>query len=161
MRLRVTRGMLVAIMGLWAQAAWCAPSSTQTSGQPSLSQCIALRTTGADRLLIARWLFAVMSKSPQISDLSAVTAAHTAELNSDFAKLMTRIVTKDCIEQVRPLAAGNVKDAFEQVGAALGETAMGELMGGKEVDKAVGAYTEYLSEDAFKPLTDSLPKKSN
>jgi len=67
---------------------------------------------------------------------------------------------KDCINEVRPVAAGNVEDAFELVGAALGETAMNELMSGKEVDKGVRAYTEFLSEDDFKPLMDSLPKKS-
>jgi hypothetical protein len=37
---------------------------------------------------------------------------------------------------------------------------MGELMAGKEVDKSLGAYAKYLSEDDFKPLMDSLPKKA-
>jgi len=73
---------------------------------------------------------------------------------------MARLITKDCIDQVRPLAAGDIKDAFEQVGGALGEIAMKELMTGKEVDKAVGAYGQYLSEEDFKPLMESLPKKS-
>src|SRR5262245_11770517 len=140
---------VAAMAGLTSQSTWGASSSQETPDRAALSQCIALRTTGADRILTARWLFAVMSKSPQIVDLSAVTAERTKELNQDFAKLLTRLVTKDCIEEVRPVAVGNVDDAFEQVGAALGETAMAELMSGKDVDKGIKAYTEFLSEDDF------------
>ena len=151
---------VAATVGLMSQSTSAAPPSLETPELAALSQCVALRTTGADRILTARWLFAVMSKSPQIADLSAVTAERTRELNQDFAKLVTRLVTKDCVDQVRPLAVGNVAIAFQQVGAALGETAMAELMNGKEVDKGVAAYTEFLSGDDFKPLMDSLPKKS-
>lgn len=101
-----------------------------------------------------------MSKSPQISELSAVTTEQTLKFDKAVARLMVRIVTKDCMDQVRPLAADDLKGAFEQVGAALGEIAMGELMAGNEVYKGVEAYAEHFSEDDFKPLMDSLPKKS-
>lgn len=42
--------------------------------------------------------------------------------------------------------------------SALGETAMDELLGTKEVEKGVSAYADYLKEDDFKPLINSLPK---
>ena len=148
------------IAGLLSDPAWSAQLSDGATQQAALAQCVSLKTTGADRILTARWLFAVMSKSPQIVDLSAVTAERTRELNQSFAGLLTRIVTKDCVNEVRPIAAGKVKDAFEQVGAALGETAMTELMSGKEVDKEVGAYADFLSEEDFKPLIDSLPNRT-
>ncbi len=38
--------------------------------------------------------------------------------------------------------------------------AMKELPNGKEVDKAMSAYTDFISEDEFKPFMDSLPKRS-
>lgn len=160
MNCRLVRAASLLTFAFWAQAASSAQLATPVGGQTPLAQCVVLRTSGADRLLVARWLFAVMAKSPQIADLSAVTVADTDELNRAFAKLMTRIVTKDCLQEVRPLAVANFEDAFEQVGGALGATAMNELMGTKWVDKAIGAYTEYLSKDAFNPLTDSLPKKA-
>ena len=150
-----------AMAGLMSGSALGAPSSHETAEYAALSQCIALQTTGADRIMTARWLFAIMSKSPQIADLSAVTAERTRELNQNLAKLLTRLITKDCIDQVRPIAAaGSAKEAFEQVGQALGETAMNELLSGKEAEKGLAEYTEFLSEDDFKPLMDSLPKKS-
>ena len=158
MTLKVAVTAFAVLASLPAQAAWGAQAPLGLPEQPSLSQCIALHTTGADRLLTARWLFAVMAKSPQIADLAAVTTERTAQLDKAFAQLVVRIVNQDCIEQVRPLAAGNLASAFEQVGQALGETAMGELLGAKEVDKGVSAYTDYLSEDDFKPLMDSIPQ---
>jgi len=69
---------VAAMTGLMSKSALGAPPS-QTPEQAALSQCVALRTTGADRILTARWLFAVMSKSPQIVDLSAVTTERTKE----------------------------------------------------------------------------------
>lgn len=148
------------VAGLTAQPACAAQAAGETPEQAALSQCVALRTTGADRLLTARWLFAVMAKSPQLGDLSAVTPERTKEINQEFAKLVTRLVTRDCIDQVRPVAAGKVEDAFEQVGSALGHTAMSELMSGEEVDKGISAYTDFLNRDDFKPLMDALDNKA-
>lgn len=148
------------ITGLMSQEAWCAQSSEGASQQAALAQCVSMHTTGADRMMTARWLFAMMARSPQIADLSAVSEERTKELNQGFAKLFTRLITKDCTAEVRPLAVADLQDAFGQIGKALGETAMNELMNGKEVDKAMGAYTDFISEDEFKPFMDSLPKKS-
>ena len=50
------------------------------------------------------------------------------------------------------------EEAFELVGRALGEVAMQELLGNADVDKAIGEYAQYLSEEDFKPLIDSLDK---
>jgi hypothetical protein len=152
---------VAAVFGLTSESAWGAQPSVETASSGALSQCVALRTTGADRIVTARWLFAVMTKSPQIADLSAVTTGQRKVADQDFARLLTRLITKDCINEVRPIAASSgTKDAFGQVGRALGETAMNELMSGNEVDKGLEAYTEYLSEEDFKSLTDSLPKKT-
>lgn len=158
MNYKVAWAAFAMLAGLSAPAAWGAPAAQATAEPTSLSQCVTLRTTGADRLLTARWLFAVMAKSPQIADLAAVTPERTDQLNKSFARLLVRIVNHDCIDQVRPLAIKDTKDAFGQVGRALGETAMGELLGAKEVDKGVTAYIAFLSKEDFRPLMESLPK---
>lgn len=152
--------LAIVSLGLVPGSACAAAPSDQASEQAALSQCVALKTSGADRILTARWLFAVMSKSSQIADLSAVTPERAKSINQDFAKLVARLVSKDCIDQVRPLAAVSVEDAFGQVGTALGHTAMKELMSGNEFEKAIGEYTDFLSVDDFKPLMDSLPTKA-
>lgn len=149
------------LAGVSSQPVLGATTTVKTDHLASLEQCVALQTSGADRILTARWLFAVMSTSPQIADLAAVTSGETIKLNKNFAQLLTRLVAKDCVEQVRPLAEQNPTAAFESAGRALGEIAMKELMQGKEVDKSVSAYTDYLSEADFKSLFDSLPKKSS
>lgn len=157
---RFTVAALGALAGLMSQPAWSAQPAGGTMGQAALAQCIALNTTGADRVLTARWLFAMLGKSSQIADLSTGDAERENELNKGFAKLFTRIITKDCTAELRPLAAADLTDAFEKVGEALGETAMNELMNDKVVEKALGDYAEFISEDDFKPFMDSLPKKS-
>lgn len=157
---RLAMAALGVLAGSMSQAASCAQPAEAAAEQAALTQCVSMHTTGADRMLTAQWLFAMMAASPQIADLSAVTAERTKELNQGFARLFTRLITKDCVAQVRPVAAANLQDAFEEVGKALGETAMNELMNGKEVDKAMGAYSDLISKDEFKPFMESLPKKS-
>lgn len=150
--------LAIAAVTTTSQPAFAAQPSPEA--KEALAQCVALQTTGADRIVTARWLFAVMATSPQIADLATISADRRKDIDQQFAKLLTRLVTKDCINQVRPIAAVNMDDAFGQVGEALGERAMGELMAGKETDKAFKAYVDYISEDDFKPLTDTLPKKA-
>lgn len=99
-----------------------------------------------------------MAKSPQIADLAAVQNQRKVELDKAFGQLIIRIVNKDCFDQVRPIAAENLETAFSQVGEALGEVAMQELMGNAETEKSLTAYVEYLSEADFKPLIDSIAK---
>jgi hypothetical protein len=156
MKLKVVAFAVMA--GLAGQAASAAPSPDAVDGQAAVAQCVVMRTTGADRALTAQWIFAAMSRSPHIADLSAVSDSRKAELDKAFGQLLTRIVMKECLEQVRPLAIVDLTNAFEVVGKALGEVAMQELLGNPSVDKAIGAYTEYLSEDDFKPLIESIDK---
>lgn len=157
---RLTIAAFGVLAGFVSQAGWCAQPSAGAPAQAALTQCVSMHTTGADRMLTARWLFAMMATSSQITDLSAVTAEHRKELDQGFARLFTRLITKDCANEVRPLAAANLEDAFGEVGKALGETAMNELMNGKDVDKAMGAYADFISEGDFQPFMESLPKTS-
>jgi hypothetical protein len=158
MRLTGAGLALAVLTGLSAPVALGATVQGAAAGEVALSQCVSLKTTGADRILTARWMFAAMAKSPHISDLGTVSDVRKAELDKAFSRLLVRIVNKDCIEQVRPLAAANMEDAFGRVGEALGTVAMQELIGDKEVGKSLSAYVDYLSEDDFKPLRDSIGK---
>ena len=150
--------LALGLMTAMAQPAAAAPASGTEAQKAELAQCVVMRTSGADRTLTAQWMFSAMAKSPHIAGLSAVSDQRRTELNKGFAQLLTRLVIKDCLEQVRPLAVANFQEAFELVGRALGEVAMQELLGNPDVDKAIGAYADFLSEDEFKPLTDDLDK---
>lgn len=150
-------GLSIALLaGLAAQPVLAATIQASSGGEAELRQCVAMSTTGADRVLTAQWMFAAMAKSPHISSFSTVPTQRKVELDKGFAQLMTRLAIKDCFREIEPLAAANLQGAFELVGRALGEIAMEELMTDKNVDKAIGEYTDYLSKDDFKPLFDSL-----
>jgi hypothetical protein len=118
----------------------------------ALAQCVAMHTAPADRLTTARWMFAAMSKAPQLSDLGSVPDPIKAELDKGFGRLLVRMVTIDCVDLVRPLAAENSSTAFKSVGDALGGLAMQELLGDKDVQKSLTAYTDFLSNEDFKAL---------
>ena len=102
----ILKRLLLAIgmaAGSLSHAAWAAEPQ-----QSAIAQCITARTTGADRILTARWLFAAVSESPQMSDLSVVTPDQTKELNRGFAKLFTRLVqrtaSRKCALSLQPIS---------------------------------------------------------
>lgn len=147
-------GLPICVMALGLAQPASGAALQQTSAEDSLSRCIVMHTSGADRLLTAQWIFAAMAKSPHIADLSAVSAPRKAQIDKAFSQLLIRLVVKDCVEPMRPLAEQNLEAAFDLAGRALGEVAMRELMGNEEVDRAIGEYTAYLAEEDFRPLTD-------
>jgi hypothetical protein len=148
----------VILAGVLVQPASAAQAPSREAQETALSQCVVMRTNGADRTLTAQWIFSAMARSPHIANLAAVPDQKRIEIDQAFAQLLTRLVIKDCLAEVRPLASANIQDAFERVGGALGEVAMQELMGDPSVNKAIANYTDYLSEKDFKPLIDHLDK---
>lgn len=144
-----------------AQAATAAPIEGMATEKAALTQCIEMRTTGADRVLTAQWIFAAMAKSPHIASLSSVPDQRKVEVDQAFSQLLTRIVMKDCLDQMLPLATQDLEGAFELGGRALGEVAMQELMGNEKVDKAIADYTRFLSEEDFRPLIEAVEKRQS
>jgi hypothetical protein len=127
--------------------------------QGAVSQCITQRTIGLDRPLLAQWMFAAMATSPSIAELAAVTHERRAELDRTFAELMTRIVTKDCSEQLIALAAADPENAYLTVLSTLDDIAVQELrVGALDTDKPLDAYEKYLNQEDFKALDKVIDK---
>ena len=99
-----------------------------------------------------------MSKAPQISDLATLSDQRKTDLDKEFGRLVTRLITRDCLKEVRPLVADDTKMGFSRVGGALGRIAMQELFGNPQAERSLTAYTEYLSEADFKPIMDVVEK---
>jgi len=108
------------------------PAAAQdTSG---LSGCLIDKTSPADRLLLIKWIFAVMSASPQVKDLSNVTPAQRDALSKQAGGIFNRLVTVDCRAQAVESLKQNGDAALEKAFGTLGEYSMEGLV----KDPAVG-----------------------
>lgn len=128
--------------------------ATPDGASRALGQCFVLKTTGADRLLVARWLAGAMGMGDATRDL--VTVDETAKLATDkaMAALFTRLFTKDCAEQAAPLVKAQNQSGMEAAGGMLGEMAMRELMSDPKVSASTFAYLQFIDPAKFAALAE-------
>lgn len=154
--MKIKKLLCMAIAGLVSATHAGAQQVEAGSDLQRLNQCVTLRTTGADRVTTARWLFVVMTSAPQINDLALTTDVQKEAADRGLAQLIVRLATQDCAPEFAKLAKTDLKFAFESLGEQMGRVAMDELMNGKEVEAAVGRYTRHLREDDFKELLANI-----
>lgn len=128
-----------ALVGAMVLALSAATASAQTppSARDPLTACVVAHTADADRTVLVRWVFAMITASPKVADLSGLTPAQRDGFSKQTGALMTRLLTADCrpeaVAAIKAKGDGAIKDSFR----VLGETAMTGLMQDPAVAKAM------------------------
>lgn len=148
-------GMALAMMAMTstasAQQQEADKGADQAAQAQALGECMVLRSTGADRLTVARWFVAAIASAPQTAGVATLTPGRKVELDKGMAALFTRLMAVDCAKEARPLfAAQNAGESFRVAGEALGRVAISELLSNPQANAALGAYTQYLKKEDFK-----------
>ncbi|MBD3773252.1 MAG: hypothetical protein IE921_06700 [Rhodobacteraceae bacterium] len=110
----------------------------------ALGQCILDKTTGGDRILVARWMAASLAMAPQMDGLIAVDAKAKQATDREMGGLFTRIFTVDCRPQAAKLLKAGDRQGVESAGGKLGQMAMRELMSDPRAMAALMAYMNYV-----------------
>ena len=77
-------------------------SQTPAADAPrTLGQCMAMKTTGEDRILVARWMLVAMASAPQMADFLTVAPGKKDGLDRGMATLFTRLLVRDCPDASR------------------------------------------------------------
>jgi len=114
----------------------------------AMTLCIANSTTGKDRVELAKWVFVLMAEHPQLQQLSTATPEQQVAGNQKVAQLVTRLITKDCLDETR--AAMKVDPAALQKSfQSLGVLAMQEIMSNPAVAASMGSFAQYLDAAAI------------
>lgn len=149
----------ITLGGRSAQAATAAaPTVSLTPEQEQtyatqLSQCFALKSTGEDRLALARWFAAALASAPQLAGVAQVDKASKDALDRQVAGLFTRLMVKDCAEFSRPLSRARSAQGFRAAGETLGRLAVEELLNDPKAAAAtLGGYLSYIREEDFAAL---------
>jgi hypothetical protein len=142
--------MLFAVSNSPGLAADTAPTATDLSAQANaLGQCFVNKSTGEDRMAVARWMLAGLASAPKMTDVASVDPTRKMAVDKAMAAIFTRLITIDCANESRPLFLAKSKAAFETAGGALGEIAMKELLSDPKAEEGLSSYTNYLDESAF------------
>ncbi|BBB29390.1 hypothetical protein [Neptunomonas japonica] len=117
-----------------------------------LTRCLTEKTTSSDKTLIMKWMYAGMSKHPEISSSSTITDKQAQHLNQRTAELVVDLMTKRCTATAKKALKYEDKAAFVAAFQVLGKVAMKELMRNKEVNAHIGGIGKYISKEALETL---------
>jgi hypothetical protein len=138
-----------------AVLALAAPARAQ-GGSPesaALGNCFVMKSTGADRLALVRWISGALLSSAKTADLAKVDPAKREETERQVAAIFTRLFTKDCLAEARAVAStGDASTGFRQAGEALGRIAMSDLLSDPAANAAMSGFARFLSKDDFKAI---------
>ena len=117
-----------------------------------LRDCFTAQTTGADRTTFARWFVAILATAPKVQGVASVEPGVKDQLDRQVATIFTRIITKDCAAEARPLWKARSSAAFRVAGEALGRLAMQEVASDPEGAKIFAGYASHINPADFAVL---------
>ncbi|QGP79009.1 hypothetical protein [Sphingobium sp. CAP-1] len=139
--------------GAMLLVAGSAAAQTDAEAQAqALGECMVLKSTGADRLVVARWFLTAIASAPQAQGVATLTPGKKDEFDKGMAAIFTRLMAVDCADQARPLFRSKDEAGFRVAGEALGRVAMSELLSNPQASAALEAYTKYLRQEDFKAV---------
>jgi hypothetical protein len=122
------------------------PLASQATAGPTteaLSACMVRSATPADHLILAKWIFAIMSRHPAVSNMANLTEAQRLAINKDGGNLMIRLLATDCAAETKAAYIADGEEAIGNAFGSLGEIAMTDLMSDPNVQSELGKLTEY------------------
>jgi hypothetical protein len=107
--------------------------------------------SGKERKLLARWIFFGISSHSTIQQFSNIQDSDRTESDQFVGTLITRLLASDCPDQTK-VAFESGFQAFEQAFRIIGEVAMMEIMTEPAVSQSLGAFENYMDDDAFNAI---------
>lgn len=117
-----------------------------------LRDCFTAQTTGADRTTFARWFVAILASAPKVQGVATVEPGVKDQLDRQVAAIFTRIITKDCVAESRPLWKARSNAAFRVAGEALGRLAMQEVTADADGRMIFAGYASHINPADFAAL---------
>jgi hypothetical protein len=124
------------------------PSNANPSIE-ALSTCLADYTTGKDRKDLIRWLFLAMAAHPEMRELANSSQESKDSASKQVGLLFTRLLTDNCIAQVKSVSKDDLNKAIGSSFELLGKLAMQEIMMNKEVSASILGIDRYVDRAAL------------
>lgn len=108
----------------------------------ALATCLVDNLNGKERKNLARWIFFSMAAHPELSAYADASPADIEESDQYVGKVITRLLTVDCPDQLRKASSADAK-AVQKAFELVGQVAMRELMTNQNVAKALSNYSRH------------------
>lgn len=127
------------------------PAPTATD---ALTDCVVRSMSMDDSVTTTRWLFIAMSRHPSLVSTAQVSDADGLEANRRMGALLNRLLFDACATEARAaFQSAGQQAALEATFGTLGEKAMTDLMGNRDVLASVIQLGAYVDQNRLEALT--------
>lgn len=110
-----------------------------------LSECLVMKTTGADRVTLVRWMTFAFMSHPAIKDQIALVPAAKDEANKQMAELIVELLAQRCRTEVQAvMKLESSGEAIKVAFSTLGKTSANEIFSNEEVNKSLSGMDKHL-----------------
>lgn len=129
-------------------AALLAPATTHAGVySDSLARCLVERTTDDDKVLLARWIFTVISAHPSAATLATIDETQKVATARGTGELFETLLTGSCREETMKAVRYEGTQALNASFKVLGEIAMNTLMTDPAVQAESANFMPYVDEE--------------
>lgn len=124
------------------------PATAATPQTEAFGKCLVGKTTGEDRLLLARWITFAFASHPAVQDTVSMDASRLAETDEEMGALVMSLLTERCAGEARSAvqAEGNAGIAIQKAFEMLGMVASQEVMMDPATQTRINGFAAYLDE---------------
>ena len=114
----------------------------------AFGQCLIGKTTGDDRLLLARWMTFAFASHPVVQDALTIDEAKLPETDQEMADLVTDLVAERCVNEAKAAVAaeGDPGIAMQKAFEMLGMVASQEVLRDAAAQDRINAFATFIDE---------------
>ena len=120
-----------------------------------LSKCLVARTSDEDKVLLAKWIFTVISAHPSTASLATIDEVEKVETAKGAGKLFETLLTASCHDETVKAVKCEGSPALGASFKVLGEIAMNTLLNDPKVQAESENFMQYVDlkklEQSFAP----------
>ena len=146
------KGSIIIAMVLGLSAVPAAAQEMENAEGAALGRCMLANATNADRDVVTRWFSGALASASAVSGIVSIDASAKDLANRDFAALLTRLLTVDCLDSARTAVQHNKNAAMKVAIAMLSRSAVDHTLNDPAADDALGAFHQYMNRDKLKAL---------
>lgn len=126
-----------------------------------LSRCLVSHTRDEDQIVMAQWIFGIMSAHPSVSAIATVDEAARTETSKKMAQIFQTLLTESCRDETAKAMKYEGADSLKSGFKVLGEIAMQTLIADPKVTAESQAFVKYVDEAKLKAVLAPEKKGDN
>ncbi len=145
--------LVASLIALWGLLSMGKPAQAGPYAD-ELGRCLSRSATSADKTILAKWIFSIMSLSPDLREISSLTDSQRTQLNQQMAQVFMSLVSRSCRTQAKNALKYEGTEGFGQGFGTLGEMAMILLYTNPAVSEGMLGFIEYIDLNKLSNLLD-------